>query len=167
MKIFFRADANKNIGQGHVMRCLSVADAFAVKGAECSFICAKDSYTETIEQRGYPVVRLENGEFVAYGVPWSGKSDLSLNLRVPIGGICQLRRGEKNTIRKMNKREALFSLLGQTVRPKDAEGLAKVMDLLNGLLAQVDVWEMHCNMDPEAAVVSYEAMSGARKENTT
>ena len=60
MKIFFRADANKNIGQGHVMRCLSVADAFAAKGAKCSFICAKDSYTETIGQRGYPVVRLEN-----------------------------------------------------------------------------------------------------------
>lgn len=112
-----------------------------------------------------PVIRRENGEFVAYGTPWSGKTDLNLNLRVPIGGICLLRRGEKNVIRKMKPREALFALLGQTIRPKEPERMTKLLELINELLAQTNVWEMHCNMDPEAAIVSYETMSGIRKED--
>lgn len=113
-----------------------------------------------------PLLRLENGEFVAYGTPWSGKTDMNLNLRAPVGGICVLRRGEKNVIRKMPPREALFSLLGQTIRPKEPELMEKVMYLMNELLKQVNVWEMHCNMEPEAAIVSYETMSGIRKEDT-
>ena len=59
MTVLFRADANREIGQGHVMRCLSVADAFADKGVTCKFVCAEDSYTETIEKRGFAVLRLE------------------------------------------------------------------------------------------------------------
>lgn len=39
MKVVFRADASLQIGTGHVMRCLTLADALAAKGAECQFIC--------------------------------------------------------------------------------------------------------------------------------
>jgi len=113
-----------------------------------------------------PVLRLEDGEFWAYGTPWSGKSDMNLNLRVPIGGICLLKRGEKNTIRKMEPSKVLFALLGQTVRPKDPAKMSKLLELMDELLKKVNIWEMYCNMDPEAAIVSYETMSGIRKEET-
>lgn len=39
MKVVFRADASLQIGTGHVMRCLTLADALAAKGAKCQFIC--------------------------------------------------------------------------------------------------------------------------------
>ena len=39
MKLTFRTDASLQIGTGHVMRCLTLADALAAKGAECHFIC--------------------------------------------------------------------------------------------------------------------------------
>jgi UDP-2,4-diacetamido-2,4,6-trideoxy-beta-L-altropyranose hydrolase len=55
MKIAFRADASFQIGTGHVMRCLALADALAALGAECHFICrAHDGHlSETIGERGH------------------------------------------------------------------------------------------------------------------
>lgn len=38
-RIAFRADASVEIGTGHVMRCLTLADALAREGAECHFLC--------------------------------------------------------------------------------------------------------------------------------
>ena len=38
--IFIRADANKNIGVGHVMRCLSIARAFKERGQRVVFVTA-------------------------------------------------------------------------------------------------------------------------------
>lgn len=111
-----------------------------------------------------PAIRCENGEFVAYGTPWSGKTDLNLNLRVPIGGICVLQRGEKNEICRMSVAKALHAILPQTVRPKDTDKLHKLFDFLDRLLTDVPVWVMKCNMDPEAALVSYAAMSGKGKD---
>ena len=53
-----RADCNANIGQGHVMRLLSVADAFAAMNITCAFAVAKDTPFERIKDRGYEVFTL-------------------------------------------------------------------------------------------------------------
>lgn len=39
MNIIFRADASLEIGSGHIMRCLTLADALKEQGATCTFIC--------------------------------------------------------------------------------------------------------------------------------
>lgn len=39
MKAVFRTDASIEIGTGHVIRCLTLADALSQRGIQCTFIC--------------------------------------------------------------------------------------------------------------------------------
>lgn len=55
MKVAFRTDASLQIGTGHVMRCLALADALTAGGAECQFICRahEGNLIEFIRNKGY------------------------------------------------------------------------------------------------------------------
>lgn len=53
MKILFRVDGNPIIGSGHVMRCLSIADAAKDMGIECRFAVADESFAQVILNRGF------------------------------------------------------------------------------------------------------------------
>ena len=57
MRIVFRTDASLLMGSGHVMRCLTLADALNAKGADCHFISREHPghLLELIRQRGYKV----------------------------------------------------------------------------------------------------------------
>lgn len=50
---FFRADGDNKTGTGHIMRCLSLADALREKGAGCEFITAGPCMRPLIRERGY------------------------------------------------------------------------------------------------------------------
>src|SRR6185312_2472316 len=60
VKVVFRTDASLNMGSGHVMRCLTLADALKVQGAQCHFISREHPghLLEVIRQRGYKVNHL-------------------------------------------------------------------------------------------------------------
>ncbi|MGI9341894.1 MAG: UDP-2,4-diacetamido-2,4,6-trideoxy-beta-L-altropyranose hydrolase [Gammaproteobacteria bacterium] len=60
MNVVFRTDASTRIGTGHVMRCLTLADALRSNGATCRFVCRTQpgDLSPLIEQRGHAVVRL-------------------------------------------------------------------------------------------------------------
>lgn len=64
--ILFRADANSSIGMGHIMRCLSIADAMAATSnstiiprgkQDIKYVLADNSISQLIRSRGYePIV---------------------------------------------------------------------------------------------------------------
>jgi UDP-2,4-diacetamido-2,4,6-trideoxy-beta-L-altropyranose hydrolase len=60
MKIVFRVDASAEIGTGHVMRCLTLADMLKKEGAQCLFICRTHAgnLIERIRQKGFSVETL-------------------------------------------------------------------------------------------------------------
>ena len=110
-----------------------------------------------------PALRHEGDGWYAYGTPWSGKHDISVDTRVPVAGIAVVERGEENQIAPFGGIEAIRAILKQVNRPRPAEYRVKLLDLLDKLITQVPVWKLQCNMDPTAADVAYQAMSG--KEN--
>ena len=106
-----------------------------------------------------PALRLEDGRWYAYGTPWSGKTAQNLNMRVPVGGICVLTRGETNEIAPFGGTKALLALLEQTARPASAEGRGRMLELMDRLLNAVPVWKLKCTPTAEAARISQKAMA--------
>ena len=111
-----------------------------------------------------PAIRIEEGGVFAYGTPWSGKTAQNVDKRVRLGGVCLLSRGEKNEICRIGGKEAIFAILSQTLRPRDTESINQVLSLIEKIMAAVPVWSLKCNMNPDAAHVSFEAMSAGAKE---
>lgn len=60
MKALFRTDASLEIGTGHVMRCLALADALRLRDCESVFICREHPghLGDLIRQRGHAVYML-------------------------------------------------------------------------------------------------------------
>lgn len=59
-KFYIRADGNEQIGMGHVMRCLTIADAMKRYQVNPVFLTASKECVEVITQRGFLVELLES-----------------------------------------------------------------------------------------------------------
>lgn len=106
-----------------------------------------------------PIVRYTDGAFYVYGTPWNGKHRLDTNTRAKIAAICELRRGESNSIARIPPREMLMVILNQTLRPEQAEDVDKYFALVDKMLKEVKLYRLYCNVSAEAAALSYNAMS--------
>ena len=107
-----------------------------------------------------PLLKISDSGVLAYGTPWDGKHRLSRNVSVPLKAICLLERGAENEIAPCTPSDIYPNLLGQTYRPKETEAMIRVLHLVDRLAQGVPLYKLHCNMDPSAARVSYEGMSG-------
>jgi hypothetical protein len=99
---------------------------------------------------------------IAHGSPWSGKHGLDTNISVPLKGICILKRGNVNRIRSIPASEARDMLQHQSFAPEDVQAQAAVRMLVESLMQRIQLWEMECTKDPQAAAVAYQAMSGEK-----
>ncbi len=82
MKVIVRADGNANIGMGHVMRCLSLADALAAKQVICIFVISDEHCLDVITNRGFEVVVLQT-KLEDYGESAIGSFMELISLRKP------------------------------------------------------------------------------------
>ncbi|MBQ0110117.1 MAG: hypothetical protein KBS44_07575 [Clostridiales bacterium] len=106
-----------------------------------------------------PIIRLiENKPFVC-GTPWNGKEKLGTNAIVPLKAICLLARGKENCIEKIPFSEALPVLIEQSYRPTGRKSLVKTLSDIKTVGLQTDFYKLYCNMDDEAAIVSYGEMA--------
>ena len=105
-----------------------------------------------------PIIREVDGVFRVYGTPWCGKEGINENISVPVEGICLLSRGGENKIARVGNDEAISAIMEQTSRPEGAASMIELLDIIEKLLGKVPIYRLFCNMEPEAADVSYDGM---------
>lgn len=105
-----------------------------------------------------PFLQITPTGVIAYGSPWSGKHGLSSNVCVPLKGICMLRRGMENLIRRTEPTDLIDVLYQQVHIPADVSSMDTVYSLVEKLTQMVPLWDMQCNKTLDAAKVAYSVM---------
>ena len=112
-----------------------------------------------------PALRCLDGRWFAYGTPWCGKDGININMKVPLGGICFLCRGETNSIRRLTPLEAATRIISQTTRRfKTEERLDLLLSHVEKLVSMIPVYELHCLPDADAARLSSDTMRRGAEE---
>ena len=107
-----------------------------------------------------PLIKITEDGAIVYGTPFNGKHRRGNNISVPLKAICILERSETNDIHEITPQEAYTTLLQQTYRPANAVSMKKTLQLLEQLKRLVRFYKLACNMNIEAAEISYNTMKG-------
>ena len=107
-----------------------------------------------------PAIRIMEDGIYAYGTPFSGKHDISQNKRAPIKGICFIEQATKNSIKKLEPKEALPLFFEQTVKKLSKEQMLKLFDIMDIILKEIPIYKLCCDMSKEAVELSYNTMKG-------
>ena len=103
-----------------------------------------------------PIIRFINGVPYAYGTPWCGKEFYHNNIKAKCKALGFINRSETNYVKEVTKNEAFKFLSHQILLNDEEEALSKQMELFDKFIKYIDIYNIYCNMDPEAAKVTYE-----------
>ena len=112
-----------------------------------------------------PIVRFVDGDFYVYSTPWRGKHELGTNTRAKVKAICKIYQAKENAIREMSPMQMFITILDQTIRPKEEKEMDKLLSLLDKMVKQVKLYELGCNISPDAAILSINTMVGETYED--
>ena len=105
-----------------------------------------------------PLIRIDGDRATVFGTPWNGKHKLGTNKSSHLKAVCILERGTENKIIPISREAAFATLFTQTYRPDDPIKMGKTLELVDRLSRSVGLYKLECNMDIDAARVSYEGM---------
>ena len=105
-----------------------------------------------------PLITVNDKGITVFGTPWNGKHRLGENTSAELKAICLLERDTTNHIEKVSFFEILPFIVSQTFRPADAGLAAATMQLIRELGNRCEFYRLGCNMEDEAAEVSFNGM---------
>ena len=109
-----------------------------------------------------PLLKCSADGIIVCGSPWDGKHHLSTNSSVPLKAICFLERGKENHIVAISNTEGFMPMLKAIYHSKEAEREACILRSLQHIRQKTSFFRLWCNMEPNAATVSYEGMKHER-----
>ena len=104
-----------------------------------------------------PFLLFKDDGIFACGNPWQGKENYGRNEILPLAAICILERDETNHIEPVTFKEAFEVLAFQSHKPPQDGRMVSYINLL-GRICSLPLYRLGCNMDDEAAFVSYRGM---------
>ncbi len=107
-----------------------------------------------------PVIKASDGAMLVCSTPWAGKENWHKNRIAPIGGVCILKRGKVNSIRRAEPSEVLDVLLAQMYMPRDGESAVLSLEILDKLCLSVPIYILECDISEEAVKTSFTEMTG-------
>ena len=112
-----------------------------------------------------PAIRIMDNRIYAFGTPFSGKHDLSINEKYLLKGITFIQRDNNNWIKQIKSDEAISLIMGQTVRSRKTELLEKSLRIIDDILTNIPIYKMGCTISKESAYMSYEFMKRLQYEH--
>lgn len=113
-----------------------------------------------------PIVVAEDGGVSVYGSPWSGKTPCHKQEHYPLAACVRLSQAPYNKIEKLPPLKA-YGAIHPSCPPEFAyssclyDGISRTLDRL---LSGVPVYHLACLPDRDAAILSYETLSGNHAE---
>lgn len=104
-----------------------------------------------------PLLLFRDGKVYACGTPWMGKEACGTNEILPLDAVCILKRAAVNHIEEITIKGCFDVLLNQCHVPDGSGSIFKVLGLLREL-SKRKLYCLRCNMEDEAALVSYRGM---------
>lgn len=111
-----------------------------------------------------PFLEIRDESVVVYGTPWAGKENWQKNKSAELKGICFLKRGKENKIRRAEPLECLELMMHQVYMPRNAEAAGKTLELLEKILERVPVYILYCDISEDAVKCSFEMLTGLEYE---
>ena len=105
-----------------------------------------------------PLLTFSDGCVTVHGTPWNGKHKLGVNTSLPLKAICILERDKENHIEKIDAKSAYPMAYQQTYRTKNPQNLVKTLAIIDKITKSVGCYRLGCNMELDAARVSFEGM---------
>ena len=101
-----------------------------------------------------PLIKKVEGEYYAFGTPFSGKEHIDNNIYAPLRAIVLIERAEKNTIERIESGSIARVLTEEIMRTNDNRAVyIKNLELLDGLSKNVPIFVLKCNTNIDAVDV--------------
>ncbi len=97
-----------------------------------------------------PAIVFNGDEPIAFGTPWSGKTDINCNKNAPLAAIVFLERGESCSISRISGVMALSRLLSELRKSLYPEMMDICLDAVDKLLGAVPIYLLRCDISKDA-----------------
>lgn len=104
-----------------------------------------------------PALMIEGGKVFAYGTPWSGKTEINSNVRLPVKAIVFLERGEPN-IRETAGAEQFLRLASQSFTVPFTSFALRYFDVAETVYNQVKTYILTCDISKRSVETAYNAI---------